>query len=99
MIALDGNVVDMASIAMGLLLGAVRPYRRWRSNVMPFFKRDKLINDILNGTMVVPFGLMLLSPFSQGINDLLMQSAKVTVSLGGAVGLTFVVAELFRNKS
>lgn len=88
----------MASVGMGLLLCLIRPFRRWRLNRPPFFNRDKLINDILNGAMVVPFGLMLMSIFSQEISTSLVQSAKVTMSLGGAVGLTFVIAELFKGK-
>ena len=98
MISLDGNVVDMASIATGLALAMVRPGRRWFKRSRPFFSRNKLVNDVLNGAMVVPFGLMLASVFSQYFMELLVSSAKITMALGGAVGLAFVVGELFRGK-
>lgn len=98
MIDFDGNAADMASVGIGLLLSGVRPFRRWRLKRRPYFKRDKLINDVLNGAMIVPFGLMMLSIFWPNLGIVLAQSAKVTLSLGGAVGLAFVLAELFKGK-
>jgi hypothetical protein len=88
----------MASVGIGLLLSLVRPFRRWRIGRHPFFKRDRLINDVLNGAMIVPFGVMVFSIFMPDLSNSLAQSAKVTMSLGGAVGLAFVIAELFKGK-
>lgn len=95
---LDGNAVDMASAVVGMVLCLVRPFRRWRKGTRPYFNRNKLINDVLNGAMVVPFVFMVTSVFSQGLMSMLIESAKFTLFLGGAVGLTFVLAELFKGK-
>lgn len=48
--------------------------------------------------MVVPFGFMVASVFSQSLMGMLISSAKFTMFLGGAVGLTFVLGELFKGK-
>lgn len=95
---LDGNGVDMASAAVGMLLCLVRPCRRWWRGTKPYFNRNRLINDVLNGAMVVPFGVMMTAVFSQSLTTLLIGSAKFTLFLGGAVGLTFVIGELFKGK-
>lgn len=98
MISIDGNLVDMTSAIVGMASCLIRPARRWHKSVKPFFRRDKLINDVLNGAMIVPFGFMLVSVFSQKFMDMLISSAKFTMFLGGAVGLTFVLGELFKGK-
>jgi len=98
LINIDGNVVDMASAAVGMGLSLIRPWRRWRTRSKPCFNRNKFINDVLNGAMVVPFGFMVASVFSQSLMGMLISSAKFTMFLGGAVGLTFVLGELFKGK-
>ena len=95
---LDGNSVDMATIAVGGLCLLISPLQRWRTKKTPVFVREKATTDMLNGVMLVPFIMMTLSVFSSDLMKELITSAKVTVAIGGLAGLIFVIGELFKDK-
>lgn len=95
---LDGNIVDMATIAVGAVSLLISPFQRWKTKNTPYFIREKAIVDMLNGVMLVPFTMMTLSVFSNDMMKELISSAKITVSIGGLAGLIFVLGELFKDR-
>ena len=95
---LDGSAVDMATIAVGFIPPFLRFVYRLRSSKKPYFIREKAINDMLNGVMLVPFFLMVGSVFSSDIMKELIGSAKITVAIGGFAGLFFVLGELLKDE-
>jgi hypothetical protein len=95
---LDGNMVDMASLTVGCMTAAYRPLRRWRCGTTPWFVRSEVIVDILNGTALVPFILMVGSVFSSELMHQLIGSTRLTMGVGGALGAVFVLGEILNNK-
>lgn len=94
---MDGNVVDIATIVVGGLSAAVRPLKRMYSKNKPYFSREKGINDMLNGVMLIPFSMMVGSIFSSELMNQLMSSTKITVAIAGMAGLIFVIGEIFKE--
>jgi hypothetical protein len=93
----DGNVVDIATIVVGGLSAAVRPLKRMYAKDKPYFSREKGINDMLNGVMLIPFSMMVGSIFSSELMNQLMSSTKITVAIAGMAGLIFVIGEIFKD--
>lgn len=94
---LDGSLADMATIVVGVLSALIKPVKRKLSGKTPVFTREGAIVDTLNGFTVVPFLLMIGSVFSSHVLDELMKSAKITLAIGGFVGLVFVIGELLKS--
>jgi hypothetical protein len=94
---IDGNVVDMTTIVVGGLSSLITPFRRWWVGQKPCFVRERAIVDMLNGVMLVPFVMMIGSVFSSDLMKELIASAKITVAIGGAAGLIFVIGELSKK--
>lgn len=97
MIQVDGNIVDITTIVVGGLSSAIRPIKRVYFNNKPYFSREKGINDMLNGVMLIPFSMMVGSIFSSQLMDQLMSSTKITVAIAGMAGLIFVIGEIFKE--
>ena len=97
MIQIDGNIVDIATIVVGGLSSAIRPLKRVYCKSKPYFSREKGINDMLNGVMLIPFSMMVGSIFSSQLMDQLMSSTKITVAIAGLAGLIFVIGEIFKE--
>lgn len=94
---IDGSLADMAAIAVGIASALLRPVKRWSDGRKPLFQRESAIVDVLNGVTIVPFLLMIGSVFSTAILAELIKSAKVTLAIGGMVGLIFVLGELTKE--
>jgi len=88
----------MATIAIGLSASLISPCRRFWCKEKPLFLREEVIADMLNGVMLVPFGMMVGSVFSSDLLKELLSSAKITLAIGGLAGLFFVIGELFKKK-
>ena len=97
MILIDGNGVDIATMIVGGLSTILRPTKRYFCDIEPCFSREKAINDMLNGVMLIPFSMMVGSIVSSEIMNQLMSSTKITVAIAGFVGLIFVVGEIFKE--
>jgi hypothetical protein len=93
----DGNIVDISTIVVGGLSAAIRPLKRMCSKNKPYFSREKGINDMLNGVMLIPFSMMVGSIFSSELMNQLMSSTKITVAIAGMAGLIFVIGEIFKE--
>lgn len=94
---IDGNFVDMLTIAVGVASVIIFPIRQWIAKRKPCFNRERAIIDMLNGAMLVPFGMMIGSVFSNTIMDEIIHSTKITLAISGVVGLIFVLGELFKS--
>ena len=94
---IDGNVVDIATIIVGLMSSTLRPLKRLYLQSRPYFQREKAISDMLNGVMLVPFSMMVGSIFSSELMQNLISSAKITLAIAGLSGLFFVLGELFKE--
>lgn len=95
---LDGNSVDMLTIAVGVVVTLASPCKRWFNGKKPCFIREYAIADMMNGVMLVPFFMMVGSVFFSDLLKELLSSAKVTVAIGGLAGLFFVLGELFKDR-
>ncbi len=96
---LDGNEVDMITIAVGMGIALICPIQRCIRNQKPYFIRETATVDVLNGVMLVPFIMMIGSVFSSDMLKELLSSSKITVAIGGLAGLIFVLGELFKSKA
>lgn len=95
------GLVDAATIACGLLIVVVKILLRWR------FVKGLAVSvpacgiDFLNGSVVVPFCLMLGSPFapmfSPTVVIYLKSGSPAMTALAGGIGLFFVLGELCRE--
>jgi Na+/H+ antiporter NhaC len=94
---IDGNIVDIATIIVGVASSAVRPVKRYFTKTGPYFHREKAISDMLNGVMLAPFSMMVGSIFSSDLMQELIASAKITLAIAGLSGLFFVLGELFKE--
>ena len=95
---LDGNAMDMLTIAVGAATALLSPGKRWLNRQRPCFVREHAITDMMNGVMLVPFFMMVGSVFSSDVLQALLSSAKITVAIGGLAGLFFVIGELFKDR-
>jgi uncharacterized membrane protein YdcZ (DUF606 family) len=94
----DGNPIDMATIVIAILTCFLRPARRLMKKTSPCFSYDKLVVDFLNGTVLVPFFLMVGAIFSKSILDEAVKSNKLFMAIGGVIGLFFVFREYFNGE-
>lgn len=95
---IDGNAVDIATIIVGIVSVGISPIKNLLTGKTPCFVREKAMNDMFNGVMLVPFCLMIGSVFSSELMKELLSSAKITLAIGGLAGLFFVVGEIFKDK-
>ena len=97
MILIDGNIVDITTIIVGGLSSALRPIKHFYIKRTHCFSREKAINDMLNGVMLIPFSMMVGSIFSSELMNQLMSSTKITVAIAGFAVLIFVIGEIFKE--
>lgn len=98
---LIGGLVDAATIALGLLIVVTKIGFRWKWKKSPAISVPACGVDFLNGTVVVPFGLMLASAFApmfgQKVVAYLKSGSPVMTAIAGGIGLFFVIGELCRE--
>lgn len=90
-----GGAVDAATIGCGLAIVLGKVGLRLFNGGRPSVATCGV--DFLNGTVVVPFGLMLGSVFSTTVHQSLQQSSPLMISVAGGIGLFFVLGELSRS--
>ncbi|HEX9172556.1 MAG TPA: hypothetical protein VF861_07835 [Telluria sp.] len=93
----DGNPIDMATISVAMLSCLIRPTRRYFRHAKPHFTYDKLVVDFLNGTVLVPFFLMVGAVFSQPLLQQVLRTNKLFMAVGGVIGLFFVLREYLKS--
>jgi hypothetical protein len=75
----------------------VRPIRRKIQNSGPCFTVNNIILDFLNGTVLVPFVLLIGATFSTAIFEEALKSNRLFLTVGGFIGLIFVVREFING--
>ena len=87
MLEVDGNIIDVLSMAAGVSCIFIRPCR------CGTWERTKAIADFLNGVAVVPFGFMMLGTVWTPLMNLVMESP-ISLGIAGGMGLLFMLAEI-----
>ena len=87
----------MATIIVAILICLIKPFKRFTEKFKPCFTFRDLVLDFLSGTVIVPFLLLIGSTFSQRLLDEALRSNKIFFSVGGFIGLIFVLREVFKS--
>jgi hypothetical protein len=90
------GLVDAITVAVGLLIVAGKFWWRWSNRRRSTFAL--CVADLLNGAVVTPFLLMVGAVFSTTLLDYLRTTSPLMISLAGAIGLFFVLSELYRTR-
>ena len=87
----------MATIGIAIFCCLIRPTRRAYRKSGPCFTANNIIVDFLNGTVIVPFLLMLGSAFSQAVLQDALKTNKLYLAIGAVIGLTFIFREFING--
>ena len=93
---IDGNWVDISTILFGFLGMVVKPLLKWRCGISPAWAHRDAINDFLNGAVIFPFLLLLISVVSSQAMDALVKHSKISLALAGFIGFLYVAKEIGR---
>ena len=96
----DGNPSDMATIIVAFIGCMLRPIRRALKKDFAgdcFTLRDVVV-DFLNGTVLVPFTILIGTTFSKGMLKEALETNKLFLAIGGAIGLMFVIREFLNEE-
>lgn len=89
----DGNPFEMCTIGVAALSVFFRPLRRKLRNKERCFVFHDVVVDFLNGTVIVPFLLLIGATFSKELLDEALRTDKVFFAIGGGIALLFVLRE------
>lgn len=88
--------VNQNALLLGLLVAFVVPlvrcYLRWKKDIKPFFQREILRHDLMNGFSLPFFFLILISPFFDSIK---IDDSTLMVTAGYAI--TLVIMDTIDN--
>ncbi|MDN2697641.1 hypothetical protein O0882_15055 [Janthinobacterium sp. SUN073] len=87
----------MATIGVAIASCMVRPIRRAIRKTGSCFTVNNIILDFLNGTVLVPFCLLIGATFSTAIFEEALKSNRLFLTVGGFIGLIFVVREFING--
>jgi hypothetical protein len=100
---IDGSMVDIASVVSAILCALVKPWRvRYlnKHHLLGYPRHNssqgRVVADLLNGACLVPFALLTFSVFSSTLLKAALESSKVSMALGGLIGVVFVAGEIYR---
>jgi hypothetical protein len=94
----DPLSVDSVTIGIAIIASVVVGVVRWKRGLAPAITRRRLINDFLNGSVIYPFLLLVVSVPDSTVFAYLRDS-RIALGLAGCVGLIFVVGELIASGS
>jgi hypothetical protein len=92
--SLDGSVVDMTTIGVGLAAMFLRPLRRKLNKHPNCFSMRDCVVDFLNGSTIVPFLLLVMSVMSTRLLHEALQTNKLSMGIAGVIGFIFIAREL-----
>jgi hypothetical protein len=84
-------IIALATVGLNLAVRAYRGDQAWAS-------RGKITVDLLNGTVLVPFFVLSICVFSDGLLQELTKNDKLILSVAGAIGLFFVIGEIVKTE-
>lgn len=87
----------MATILVAIITCVIRPIKRAIKKKPPCFTLRDVTVDFLNGTVIVPFTLLIGSTFSKSLLKDAVESNKLFFAIGGVIGLLFVLREYFNG--
>lgn len=94
MLQLDGNPFEMATIVVAICGCPIRPSRRKLAHSSsPCWVFRDVIVDFLNGTVIVPFALLIGATFSSVLLAEALKSNKLFFAIAGLIGLLFALRE------
>lgn len=96
---IDGNILDMGSAVVAVLCVFIKPFVRWRRNISPCWVRRDVTVDLLNGAIVLPFILLIVSVFSTKVLAVVQHGSGMAFVFAGGIGLLFVAGELMPSKA
>jgi hypothetical protein len=94
--SLDGNWVDITSILITILVGFHRPLRRRIFRGKWHCLSQEIIGDLLSGSSIMPFLLMLGSVFSSQILKTALETNKLYMGIAGLIGLVVIAYEIMK---
>jgi hypothetical protein len=87
-----GGLVDAVTVGIGFLIVGGKALARWyTSSPMTL---GSAATDLLNGTVVTPFTLMVGAVFSNSILEYLRSTSPVSTAIAGGIGLFFAFSEI-----
>jgi hypothetical protein len=89
---------DAITLIVAIVSTVVTTGVRWARRITPITTRRKIIVDLLTGSVIYPFIVLMYSSFN-GAAFKYIEGSKFSVALAGAVGLVFVVGELLLSCS
>lgn len=89
---IDGNPVDIATIAVAFLYASFRAARQTRTRTLEHF-----ISDLSYGLSIFPLLLLSCVAFSSKASEALMQSNKIIMSMAGVIALVVTVRRSFEK--
>lgn len=97
---LNGNPIDMATLTVAFASCLVRPIRRKLDSTYtgPCFTRDDAIIDFLNGTVLVPFLVLIGTAFSKEMLAMALETTKLFFAIAGGVGFIYIFREFLSSR-
>jgi len=95
MLQIDGNPFDMATFIVAVAACFIRPIRRIRRGAKPYGACERMALDMLEGTIIIPFLLLVGSVFSSVLLAEALRTSKLFMGVGGLIGLLFVLRDYF----
>ena len=83
---------------IAILATVLTSVARWLRAVNPIISRRRITNDLLNGSVIYPFVLLVVSVGNTNVFNYLKDS-RVSLALAGLVGIIFVIGELVASVS
>jgi hypothetical protein len=85
--------VDTVTIIIAIVATVLTTGVRYKRGIPNYATRRRIIVDVLNGSVIYPFALLIFSVFNPTIFKYL-ETSRLSVGLAGIVGVIFVIGEL-----
>ena len=96
---LDGRSIDALTIIVATLVVGIKALVQRHIYQEPWPSLRVAIVDFLNGSVIVPFVLMIGSVISPRLFQQLFLQNPVQIALAGLIGLIFVIGEIFHTEA
>ncbi|MDB5540983.1 MAG: hypothetical protein JWQ89_2710 [Devosia sp.] len=91
------SIIDSSTVLVAIFVVVFKMLVRWhRGETIASVQMCGV--DFLNGTVVVPFFVMLLAVFYVDLYREMVRSSTAFVSIAGGIGLFFVIGEMLRSQ-
>ena len=94
--AFDPWGVDAITMGIAILAAIITSGIRWFRNIQPILTRRRVTTDVLNGSVIYPFSLLVVSVANTSVFTYLKDS-RISLALAGCVGIVFIAGELISS--